>query len=66
MAEKIKTLRKEKGLTQAELSKISHVPRICIARYEAGAHQPGMGNARKLATALGVPVDELIGKGEAS
>ena len=48
MAEKIKILRKEKGLTQAELSEISHVPRICIARYEAGEHKPGMGNAQKL------------------
>jgi transcriptional regulator with XRE-family HTH domain len=66
MAEKIKELRKEKGLTQAELSQISHVPRICIARYEAGEHQPGMGNAQKLAAALGVTVDELIGKEDAS
>lgn len=66
MAEKIKKLRKEKGLTQVELSEIAHVPRICIARYESGEHKPGMGNAQKLAAALGVTVDELIGKEEAS
>ena len=65
MAEKIRELRKEKGLTQNELAEISHVPRICIARYETGEHQPGMGNAQKIASALGVTVDELIGKEDA-
>lgn len=62
MAEKLRELRLEKGLTQSELSEISDVPRICIARYETGEHQPGMSNAKKLASALGVTVDELISK----
>ena len=62
MGENLRYLRKKQGLTQAELATLSHVPRICIVRYEAGEHQPGMDNARKLAAALGVTVDELIGK----
>jgi len=66
MAENIRVYRKLEGLTQKQLAELSHVPRICIARYEAGKHQPGMENAKKLAAALGVTVDQLIGKEEAS
>lgn len=66
MVENLRILRKQQGLTQAALSEKSQVPRICIIRYEAGAHRPGLENAKKLAAALGVTVDELIGKEEAS
>lgn len=66
MGIEIRKLRKERGMTQMELSEKSQVPRICITRYEAGQYKPGIENAKKLAVALGVTVDELIGEGEAS
>ena len=51
-------------MTQKRLSEVAGVPRICINRYENGIYRPNMENARKLATALGVTIDELLGNGE--
>lgn len=61
MQNTLRELRKQKGMTQTELAMKSNVPRICIVRYEAGLHQPSIANARKLATALNVTIDELTG-----
>lgn len=57
-----KKLRQKQGLTQDQLSALANVPRICISRYESGKYFPSISNAMKLAKALGVTVDELIGK----
>lgn len=62
METNLRTLRRKRGLTQRQLSELSHVPCICIIRYESGAFKPRMDNAIKLAAALGVTVDELIGE----
>lgn len=62
MVQKLREIRKKRGLTQKKLAELSRVPRICISRYEAGKYHPGLENASKLAAALGVTVDELIGK----
>ena len=58
----VKSLREQRGMTQKQLSEKARVPRICIIRYETGRYKPGMKNAAKLAAALGVTIDELIGK----
>lgn len=55
-------IRLKRGLTQDQLSALSRVPRICICRYESGKYYPSISNAMKLAKALDVTVDELIGK----
>ena len=62
MGNRLRMIRKTKGLTQKWLSEVSSVPRVCIARYESGKYNIGVKNAVKLASALGVTVDELIGK----
>ena len=62
MSTAIKEIRVNRGLNQDQLSALSGVPRICIARYESGKYYPSMENALKLAEALGVTLDELIGK----
>lgn len=59
---KLREIRRERGLTQEQLSKASKVNRISIARYETGVTSPALEIAQKLAAALGVTVDELIGK----
>jgi transcriptional regulator with XRE-family HTH domain len=51
--------RKEKGLTQEELVKISGVAISQIRRYEADKSSPTLHVATKLAKALGVSIDEL-------
>ena len=63
MIQRMSAIRKARGLTQDELSRISGVPRITIARYETGRVDPTMANAKKLADALGVKIDDLIEKG---
>ena len=58
----IRDIRVKRGLTQDQLAALSHVPRICISRYESGKYYPSLSNAMKLAKALDVSIDELIGR----
>lgn len=53
-------IRKAKGLSQAQLSKLSGVSRIAIARYETGKCSPTLQTLEKLSVALGVPIGELV------
>lgn len=48
-SEKLKELRKEKGLTQEELAKEIFVSRTLISKYENGAIYPTKENAIKIA-----------------
>ena len=63
--ERLKRLREVAGWSQNELAKRSGVPRPTISDLEAGK-QRGLtvANARKLARALGVSLDLLIGPEE--
>ena len=61
MVANLSTIRKAKLMTQAELAARSGINRVTIAKYETGRQEPTVANALKLATALGVTVDELIG-----
>lgn len=62
MVSNLKEIRKAKGMTQAQLAKAAKIHRITISKYEAGRVDPTLNSAEKLASALGVTVDELIGK----
>ena len=62
MVTNLRRLRMASGMTQQELAEAANVPRICIARYEAGKYEPGMKNAGRLAVALGCRLDDLIGR----
>ena len=57
----LREIRKEKGLTQNELSNRTGVNQNNISRYETGAREPRLKDAKALAVALGCTVDELIG-----
>lgn len=64
-ANKIATLaqvRKAKGWTQEQLSAVSGVNRVTIARYECGMSVPKLSTIERLADALGVPIDEIVDK----
>ena len=61
MENKLKTIRKEKNLSQAELAEKSGVSRATIANIERGAQvEILVGTAEKLANALNVSVSEVI------
>ena len=53
-------MRKAKGLTQAQLSELSGVPRVSIARYETGKVSPSVRILERLAVALGVLIDDIV------
>ena len=59
--ERLRLIRKERKMTQTELSIATGIHRTLIAKYETGRTNPGAIRLRKLAVALGCTVDELIG-----
>jgi len=59
-AQRLATLRKEKGLTQQHLAERVSVHVQQLKRYEAGSSQPTLDVIRNLATALSVSADELL------
>lgn len=61
LGENIKKLRKNKGLTQDKLSEITKISIASIQRYESGKRQPNIQTLNKIAIALDVPLNELLG-----
>ena len=61
ISERIKTIRKEKGITQQQLAKDSKIPLITIKKYEAGTYNPGADRIRIIANALGVSPFDIAG-----
>ena len=59
---KLREIRKQKGISQGRLSELSHVDRVSISRYETGRKKPGVDNLKRLANALEVTTDELLGE----
>ena len=58
----ISTLRRNKKLSQEELARLCGVTQQHIHWIETGQKSPSLKVAAKLAAALGVTIDELIGK----
>jgi len=63
VAKNIKKLRKEKGLSQDRLSRLADVSHATIIKIESGGIQsPTIGTVQKIASALGVGVEDLLKK----
>jgi transcriptional regulator with XRE-family HTH domain len=63
IARNIKKYRQEKGLSQDKLSRMADVSHATIIKIESGGIQsPTIDTVQKIAQALGVGVDNLIGK----
>jgi transcriptional regulator with XRE-family HTH domain len=61
-AEKLRTLRRQKNLTQAELGKLIGIHYNHIGRYERGQAKPSAETLYKIANVLDVSGDYLLGK----
>ncbi|CUW09236.1 helix-turn-helix domain-containing protein [Leuconostoc gasicomitatum] len=61
-AERIKSLRKQKKLTQSELAEIINASRMAIANYETDRNTPSFAMLSLIAEALNTTVDYLQGK----
>jgi transcriptional regulator with XRE-family HTH domain len=59
--EKLKTLRKQRGLTQKQLEEMTGIAQRNISSYESGKLQPSSKTLRRFAEAFGVAVDQLAG-----
>jgi transcriptional regulator with XRE-family HTH domain len=62
MAQRVVALRDERGLTQDDLARASGVSIWTLRRWEQKGHTPLLGAVVKVADALGVSLDELIGR----
>src|SRR5512144_2705734 len=61
LAQNLRQLRVARGLTQEQLAKVSGVPRPTWAHLESGAANPTLGVLVRVADALEVRIEELIG-----
>ena len=63
MGQNIQILRKETGLTQAELARKIDVSAITIQQYERGVREPNLETIEKIAKALGVEFIDVLAIG---
>lgn len=61
VGKKIREIRKEKKLTQKELGKACGIDEANIRKYENGKQKPKVENLKKIADALDVPIQILLG-----
>lgn len=60
--QRLKSLREQKGLTQADLAKLTHISTSAIGMYEQGRREENHETLIKLANFFHVTVDYLIGQ----
>ena len=63
-AERLKTLRKQIKLTQAQIAKKLDISQQAYASWERGVKKPTQENLVKIAQVLNVTVDYLVGNSE--
>ena len=57
---RLREIRKSKGLSQEKLSALSRVNRVSISKYETGRTRPRIDSLEKICTALGVKVSDVV------
>jgi transcriptional regulator with XRE-family HTH domain len=62
--ERLKKLREEKGLTQVQLSELTGISARMIQKYESGNARPRLDAAEKIAKALNITADQLLGNAD--
>lgn len=62
MGERLRSLRKSKGYTQEDLAELAGIGRPNLAKYETGKSLPSVDILIKLADALDVSTDYLLGR----
>lgn len=61
-SERLRKARENKELNQTELAKKAGLEASAVSHFEAGRRQPSFHNLRKLADALSVTTDYLLGR----
>jgi DNA-binding XRE family transcriptional regulator len=60
IGERVRALRRERGLTQDQLARMSGLKRPNLSRLEAGSHVPGISLLERLAESLDVNISDLM------
>ncbi len=60
-ATRLKDIMCTRGITQLWLAKKTNIPEATISRYVCGLHTPRIDNASRIANALNVSVDYIMG-----
>ena len=60
--ERLKSLRKEKGITQGQLAEILNYGYTAISNYESGRNEPSIKDIKKISDFFDVSVDYLLGR----
>src|SRR5258708_35185597 len=63
-ADKLRQIRRSRGMTQRALARVAHVTESYISRLENGAIAPGIDLVARLARALGTQSGELLPSAE--
>jgi transcriptional regulator with XRE-family HTH domain len=62
--ERLKAARELRKLSQAELAAKASLPPSSVSHFESGARKPSFDNLRRLASALDVTTDYLLGRAD--
>lgn len=62
--ERLRTARDRRQLSQSQLAEKTGLPASSISHFESGARKPSFDNLKRLATALNVSTDYLLGRVE--
>ena len=62
VSDRIKSRRTELGVTQTELARVAKLTPAAISQFESGARKPSFDAISKLATALKITTDYLLGR----
>jgi transcriptional regulator with XRE-family HTH domain len=60
--ERLRTAREKRGFSQSQLAEKARLPASSISHFESGARKPSFDNLRRLANALSVSTDYLLGR----
>ncbi len=63
LAPNIRKLRQKKGLSQEKLARLADISTVTLVKIEAGvAKEPTITTVTKIADALKISIDELVGR----
>lgn len=62
VGERIREFRKQAGLNQDQLAELASLNRVTVAKYESGKVEPGAKAIARIADALEISVDVLLGR----
>jgi transcriptional regulator with XRE-family HTH domain len=62
--ERLRTARELRGLSQTQLAANAGLPASSVSHFESGARKPSFDNLKRLASALDVTTDYLLGRSD--